>query len=169
MTRRWRRASQRLLRRRKCGDGGGISGTYRGGACRRVPPGGRSGCAPLAEAARGRPHRDLRLRASTTAAASRAPPRVTGIWFSAWSISSFMTRRISSSDWSTPAASKSLRILLNTSLRYGSCLNFERLVVLKLHRIDSRPIPVPSVLGRETSLPAKDRNKFRSPGGGTGS
>jgi hypothetical protein len=30
-----------------------------------------------------------------------------------------MTRRICSSDWTTPTASKSFRILLNTSLRSG--------------------------------------------------
>ena len=64
-------------------------------------------------------HRDMRLRASITAAASEAPPCVACIWL-AWSMRSLMTRRIWSSDWTTPAASKSLRILLNTSLRSGS-------------------------------------------------
>ena len=64
-----------------------------------------------------RPHRDMRLRASITAAASREPFRVPGIWSPALSMSSVMTHRICSSDWATPAASKSLRILLNTSLR----------------------------------------------------
>src|SRR6516165_7258507 len=69
---------------------------------------------------KGRPHCDLSFCASITAKASVPPPCVPGILFPAWSVSSFITLRICSSDWTTPAASKSLRILLSTSLRSGS-------------------------------------------------
>src|SRR5215213_1025780 len=73
-----------------------------------------------------RSHRDMRLRASITAAASGEPPRAVGMSFPALSMSSVMTRRICSSDWTTPPASKSLRILLNTSLRWGSTVSLAR-------------------------------------------
>src|SRR5918994_5061849 len=72
------------------------------------------------------PHRDTRLRASATAAPSRESPRAVGIRFPALSMSSVMTWRMRSSDSATPAASKSLRILLKTSLRSGSTVPLAR-------------------------------------------
>src|SRR5918995_1158282 len=72
------------------------------------------------------PHRDMRLRASVTAAASREAPRAVGIRFPALSMSSVMTWRMRSSDSATPAVSKSLRILVKTSLCSGSTVLLAR-------------------------------------------
>jgi hypothetical protein len=56
----------------------------------------------------------------------RQSPFIPGIRLPARIVSSVMTRRICSSDWTTRAASKSLRTLLNTSVRLGSAVSLTR-------------------------------------------
>ena len=61
------------------------------------------------------------LRASITVKASGAPPRVDGMWLPAWRVSSLKTRRICSSDWTTPAASNFANLA-----EYVAALSIER-------------------------------------------
>src|SRR5262249_6663429 len=68
------------------------------------------------------PHPEVRFFAILTAAASR-PPLPPCVRPPALRKRSLMTHRIWSRDWATPAASKSLQILLNTSLRSGSIVS----------------------------------------------